>query len=114
MAIQSRTISLPILGIPKGLRHGEENALGEKTTQVPAVENPYLPDSNSTGGIDEGMREYALGEGRPAAIFFEFKAAFPSISQDFLIGTLKHLGIPTHTSSSSSKACATGTLVCCP
>ena len=46
--------------------------------------------------IDEAMRNFALAEGRPAAIFYDFKAAFPSISQSFLLNTLKHLGIPEH------------------
>ena len=46
--------------------------------------------------VDEGMRKAALLGSSPAAIFFDFKAAFPSLSQSFMITTLSHLGIPRH------------------
>ena len=46
--------------------------------------------------VDEGMRKAALLGSSPAAIFFDFKAAFPSLSQAFMIATLSHLGIPRH------------------
>jgi len=44
--------------------------------------------------IDDEMRKAVLGGGNPAAIFFDFKAAFPSVSHAFLLDTLRHLGLP--------------------
>jgi len=47
--------------------------------------------------IDDQMRAAALAGGFPAAIFFDFAAAFPSISQDFLFTTLRDIGLPRET-----------------
>ena len=44
--------------------------------------------------VDDAMRAAALRGNSPAAIFFDFSAAFPSISQAFLRKVLVHLGFP--------------------
>ena len=46
--------------------------------------------------VDEAMRTYAMRGRFPAAIFYDFQAAFPSLSQAFLLVTLEHLGLPPH------------------
>ena len=46
--------------------------------------------------VDEAMRAYAMRGRFPAAIFYDFQAAFPSLSQTFLLTTLEHLGMPPH------------------
>ena len=44
--------------------------------------------------VEEGMAIGALGEYPQAAIFFDFKAAFPSSAHDFLMDCLAALGVP--------------------
>ena len=38
----------------------------------------------------------SLKEKMAAAIFFEFKAAFPSIAHKFLLSVLREAGVPDH------------------
>ena len=45
-------------------------------------------------GIDEAMIEAALHASNPAAVFFDLKAAFLSVLHSFLLGVLKHIGLP--------------------
>ena len=45
-------------------------------------------------GVDEAMIEAALHANNPAAVFFGFQAAFPSVLHSFLLGVLKHIGLP--------------------
>ena len=44
--------------------------------------------------VEDAMRIAALRGNSPAAIFFDFSAAFPSISQAFLRKVMVHLGFP--------------------
>ena len=44
--------------------------------------------------VDAAMREVAFEQDDPAAVFFDFQAAFPSISHAFLHETLSALGLP--------------------
>ena len=44
--------------------------------------------------VDEAMIGAALHASNPAAVFFDFKAAFPSVLHSFLLGVLKHIGLP--------------------
>ena len=44
--------------------------------------------------IDEGMMTTALCQEEGAALFFDFKAAFPSVLHSFLIEVLRHIGLP--------------------
>ena len=44
--------------------------------------------------IDEAMTEAALHASNPADVFFDFKAAFISVLHSFLLGLLKHIGVP--------------------
>ena len=45
-------------------------------------------------GVDEAMVEAALHASNPAAVFFDLKAAFLSVLHSFLLGVLKHIGLP--------------------
>ena len=44
--------------------------------------------------VEEAMMHTALTEEEGAAIFFDFKAAFPSVLHEFLLGVLQHIGVP--------------------
>ncbi len=44
--------------------------------------------------MDLGMVKAALGGENAAAIFLDFEAAFPSISQEFILASLRHMGLP--------------------
>ena len=44
--------------------------------------------------VDAAMREVALGCDEPAAVFYDFQAAFPSLSHEFLLRMLGGLGLP--------------------
>ena len=44
--------------------------------------------------IDESMVTTALCHEEGAALFFDFEAAFPSVLHSFLIGVLRHIGLP--------------------
>jgi hypothetical protein len=44
--------------------------------------------------IDGEMRAASLQTERPAAVFFDFAAAFPSLAHDFLLDVLGHLRLP--------------------
>jgi exonuclease III len=46
--------------------------------------------------IDGEMRAASLQAERPAAVFFDFAAAFPSLAHDFLFDVLEHLRLPRH------------------
>jgi len=47
--------------------------------------------------VEDMMRIKALEGGFPAAVFFDFAAAFPSISQEYLLEVLQDLGLPMET-----------------
>eukprot|EP00959_Pyramimonas_sp_CCMP1952_P404811 8484047-Pyramimonas_sp.AAC.1 len=44
--------------------------------------------------VDSSMREAALNADDPAAVFYDFQAAFPSLSHSFLLKSLQGLGLP--------------------
>ena len=44
--------------------------------------------------VEEAMMHTALTEKEGAAIFFDFKAAFPSVLHEIILGVLQHIGIP--------------------
>lgn len=46
--------------------------------------------------IDEMMMTTAIDADAGVAVFFDFRAAFPSVSHTFLLETLGHLGLPVH------------------
>ena len=45
--------------------------------------------------IEHAMQMGTASDEDPAAIFFDFKAAFPSISHEFITISLKELGLPS-------------------
>jgi hypothetical protein len=46
--------------------------------------------------LDGEMRSASLQAERPAAVFFDFAAAFPSLAHDFLQDVMEHLQLPRH------------------
>ena len=46
--------------------------------------------------VDEAMMTISIKHARGSTVLFDFKAAFPSIDHDYLLETLKHLGVPIH------------------
>ena len=46
--------------------------------------------------VEDCMTRTSLNQNKGGAIFFDFRAAFPSISHEFLLETLTDIGIPDH------------------
>ena len=46
--------------------------------------------------MEEGMMKMSLAELEACAVFYDFKAAFPSVQHAFLLACLRHLEIPPH------------------
>ena len=46
--------------------------------------------------IEEASVLAALQEDEAAVFLFDFAAAFPSVSQDYLLRALEHIGLPAH------------------
>ena len=46
--------------------------------------------------LENTAMHYALAHAAPAIVLYDFPAAFPSISQEFLFRTLSNLGFPSH------------------
>ena len=45
-------------------------------------------------GMDHAAHAIWLRSRRGAVLIFDFKAAFPSVDQDFMLAVLDHLGLP--------------------
>jgi len=57
----------------------------------------FLPGRSMLGNvvdIDEAMMETAMTKEEGSAVFLDFRAAFPSVLQGFLLGVLRHMGMP--------------------
>jgi hypothetical protein len=64
---------------------------------VSGMQRGFLPGRSMLQNVvevDTEMRAASLSEKDPAAIFFDFAAAFPSLAHDFLHDTLEYLGLP--------------------
>ena len=46
--------------------------------------------------MEHASMEHSLFSPRAAAVYFDLKAAFPSVSQEFLLTTLRALRLPEH------------------
>ena len=64
---------------------------------VSPMQRGFLPGRSMIANIvdvDEEMMHTALRGGEPGAVFFDFAAAFPSISHDYLLEVLVGIGVP--------------------
>ncbi len=64
---------------------------------ISSMQQGFLPGRSllrNVVSVDAQMRESALRGGDPAAIFYDFHSAFPSLSQTFLFRVLRSLGLP--------------------
>ncbi len=61
------------------------------------MQRGFLPGRSTLANVvedDTTMRQMSAEQLQPAAIFYDFQAAFPSLAHDFLLGTLKALKLP--------------------
>ena len=64
---------------------------------ISPMQRGFLPGRSLLSNVldvDEGMMTTALAHPAGAALFFDFKAAFPSVLHSFLLGVLRHIGLP--------------------
>ena len=81
--------------IANAVRHRMEGILGEIISEG---QRGFLPGRSLLANvvdIEHAMQVGSVSDEDPAAIFFDFKAAFPSISHDFIAISLKELGLPS-------------------
>ena len=65
---------------------------------ITPMQRGFLPGRSMLANVidvDEQTMVSALEESEPAAVFFDFKAAFPSVLHEFLFSVLRRIGIPT-------------------
>jgi hypothetical protein len=66
---------------------------------VSDAQRGFLPGRSQSQNVTEfdgHMRAISLGHLNPAAVFFDFTAAFPSISLQPTIAVLEHIRLPRH------------------
>ena len=66
---------------------------------ISPAQRGFLPNRSMLANVvevEEQAMLTSLQEDDGALILFDFKAAFPSVSHDFILATLRHIGMPEH------------------